>query len=203
MKKSAGCPRNWASQCRRWHDVPAGPGARADPRRAARRTECRRMDRAAVRTVSPAGPMWWMASFATPIESISNRLGLSSPQPECSYAMAQRDYYEILGVSRSASTDELRRLSAAWRANIIPTSTRCSAEETKKRSMKLMRCFPIPKSGLLMTVTARRRAGRWQDKFHQHDFSDIFEGLFGFGRRRRSPRSPPRRGPELRGAVVL
>ena len=36
--------------------------------------------------------------------------------------MAKQDYYEVLGVKRDAKPEEIKRLIAGWRANIIRTS---------------------------------------------------------------------------------
>ena len=48
--------------------------------------------------------------------------------------VAKRDYYEVLGVERSADDQSLRAPTESWRSNIIPTAIRTITK--RKRSSK-------------------------------------------------------------------
>jgi len=125
--------------------------------------------------------------------------------------MAQRDYYEILGVPRNASSDDLkssfRRLARQYHPDVNDAS---DAEERFKE---------INEAYAVLSDTERRAA---YDRFGHagvrgagggvdftvdfSDFADIFSDLFGFGGFGRSStrmRNAPRRGADLQYRLDL
>lgn len=125
--------------------------------------------------------------------------------------MAQRDYYEILGVPRNASNDDLkaafRRLARQYHPDV---NNEPDAEERFKE---------INEAYAVLSDSDRRAA---YDRFGHagvrgaggapdftvdfSDFADIFGDLFGFGgfgRTSRRSRNVPRRGADLSNRVDL
>lgn len=126
--------------------------------------------------------------------------------------MAQRDYYEILGVSRGASNDEIksafRQLARKYHPDV---NKEADAEERFKE---------INEAYLVLSDADKRAAydrfghagvnglgGAGAPDFTNIDFSDIFEEFFGFGgggsRGGRRARNTPRRGGDLNQTVTL
>ncbi len=121
--------------------------------------------------------------------------------------MSERDYYEILGVSRNASEDELksafRKLARQYHPDV---NKEPDAEEKFKEINEAY--------GVLSDADKRARYDRFgkaglgnMGGFHDYtaDFGDIFEelfGQFGFSTGRASRRSP-RRGRDLQMQVKL
>lgn len=121
--------------------------------------------------------------------------------------MAQRDYYEVLGVNRSAAPDEVKSAFRQMARKLHPdVNKEPDAEERFKE---------INEAYAVLSDTEKRAAyDRYghaglngmpgaQD-FNSMDFSDIFEEFFGFGggSRRRS-RNAPRRGADLNLTISL
>lgn len=121
--------------------------------------------------------------------------------------MSNRDYYEILGVPRNASPEEIkasfRRLARQYHPDVNKED---GAEEKFKEINEAY--------GVLSDAEKRARYDRYGKEglgnmggFHDYtvDFNDIFEeifGGFGFSTGRRS-RNAPRRGRDLQMAVTL
>src|SRR5512141_1439472 len=121
--------------------------------------------------------------------------------------MSNRDYYEILGVGRNASDEEIkaafRKLARQYHPDV---SKEPDAEEKFKEINEAY--------GVLSDSEKRGRYDRFGKEglggmggFHDYttDFADIFEELFGgfgFNTGRRSRRSP-RRGQDLQMQVTL
>jgi len=121
--------------------------------------------------------------------------------------MSNRDYYEVLGVSREASLDEIkqafRKLARQYHPDV---SQEPNAEEKFKEINEAY--------GVLSDQDKRARYDRFGKSglgdmggMHDYtvDFSDIFEelfGAFGMGGGRRSRRAP-RRGQDLQMKVNL
>jgi molecular chaperone DnaJ len=122
--------------------------------------------------------------------------------------MAKRDYYEVLGISKGASTDEIkaafRKLARQYHPDVNKED---GAEEQFKEINEAY--------GVLSDADKRARYDRFghaglgdmggMPDFATMDFGDIFEeilGGFGFSTGRRSRRSP-RRGRDLQMAVSL
>ena len=121
--------------------------------------------------------------------------------------MSNRDYYEILGIARNASDDEIkaafRKLARQYHPDV---SKEADAEERFKEINEAY--------GVLSDADKRARYDRFGKEglgntggFHDYtaDFGDIFEelfGQFGFSTGRRS-RSSPRRGRDLQMQVTL
>jgi molecular chaperone DnaJ len=122
--------------------------------------------------------------------------------------MSKRDYYDVLGVPRGASTDEIK---AAFRKLARQYHPDVSQEEGAEEKFKEIN----EAYGVLSDADKRARYDRYghaglgdmggMPDFATMDFGDIFEeilGGFGFSTGRRSRRSP-RRGRDLQMAVTL
>ncbi len=122
--------------------------------------------------------------------------------------MAQRDYYEVLGVAKSANADELkaafRKLARQYHPDVNEAA---DAEEKFKEINEAYAVLSDPEKRAAYDRYGHaglNGMGGMPD-FTSMDFSDIFEGLFGFGvggGGRRS-RNSPRRGADLTYPVTL
>jgi molecular chaperone DnaJ len=121
--------------------------------------------------------------------------------------MSNRDYYEILGIGRSASNDEIK---AAFRKLARQYHPDVNKEDgAEERFKEINEAY-----GVLSDAEKRARYDRFGKEglgnmggFRDYtvDFSDIFEelfGNFGFSTGRRS-RNSPRRGRDLQMQVTL
>jgi len=122
--------------------------------------------------------------------------------------MSNRDYYEVLGVGRSASEDEIkgafRKLARQYHPDV---NKEADAEEKFKEINEAY--------GVLSDQDKRARYDRFGKEglgnmggFHDYtmDFGDLFEeifGQFGFSTGRRGGRKAPRRGRDLQMEVAL
>jgi len=123
--------------------------------------------------------------------------------------MAKRDYYEILGVSRNATQDEIkqayRRLAKKYHPDLNPKN-RKEAEEKFKEISEAYEVLMDPEKKRLydqfghegVSQTFRRGGFTWEDFTHFADLEDILGEFFGgsifgdlFGTR---PRRRSRRG---------
>jgi len=125
--------------------------------------------------------------------------------------MAQRDYYEVLGVSRSATQDELkaafRRLAREYHPDVNDSS------DAEERFKEINEAFAV--------LSDEQRRGAYDRYGHEgvrgpngmpnftvdfSDFADIFGDLFGFGgfgRTSQRTRYAPRRGADLQYRLDL
>lgn len=123
--------------------------------------------------------------------------------------MAQRDYYEVLGVQRTASADELKSAFRNLARQYHPDVNKSPDAEEKFKE--------INEAYAVLSDSEKRAAydryghaglngmGGMPD-FSTMDFSDIFEELFGFGMGgggRARARNTPRRGADLNQQLVL
>jgi len=124
--------------------------------------------------------------------------------------MAQHDYYEILGVSRGASTEEVKSAFRQLARKYHPDVNK--AADAEERFKEINEAFAV------LSDTEKRATydrfghaglngmgGGGAPDFSTIDFSDIFEEFFGFGggSNRRRSRSNPRRGADLNQVVTL
>ncbi len=121
--------------------------------------------------------------------------------------MSNRDYYDVLGVARNASDDEIRSAFRKLARQYHPDINKEPDAEEKFKEIN-------EAYGVLSDSDKRSRYDRFGKEglgnmggFHDYtvDFNDIFEDLlsgFGFSTGRRSRRSP-RRGRDLQMAVRL
>jgi molecular chaperone DnaJ len=126
--------------------------------------------------------------------------------------MSNRDYYEVLGVGRNASDDEIK---AAFRKLARQYHPDVSKEEHAEEKFKEIN----EAYGVLSDSDKRARYDRYGKeglggmgggyRDYSADFTDIFEeilggfGGFGFSSGRRQPRNSPRRGRDLQMQVTL
>lgn len=123
--------------------------------------------------------------------------------------MAKRDYYEVLGVNRNASEDELKSAFRSLARQFHPdVSNDPNAEEKFKE---------INEAYAVLSDQEKRAAydryghagvnTQGMPDFTNIDLSDILEGIFGFGgfggMGGRRSRNAPRRGADLSGRVKL
>src|SRR5512141_1251454 len=122
--------------------------------------------------------------------------------------MSNRDYYEILGVGRNASDDEIkasfRKLARQYHPDVSKES---DAEEKFKEINEAYGVLSDSEKRTRYDRFGKEGLGNMGGGFHDYtaDFSDIFEELFGgfgFSTRGRSRRSP-RRGHDLQMQVTL
>ena len=122
--------------------------------------------------------------------------------------MAKRDYYEVLGLSKGASSDEIKAAFRKLARQYHPDVNKDTDAEEKFKEIN-------EAYGVLSDPDKRARYDRFghsglgdlggMPDFATMDFSDIFEeilGGFGFSTGRQSRRSP-RRGRDLQMAVTL
>jgi len=125
--------------------------------------------------------------------------------------MTQRDYYEILGVSRNASQDELksafRRLARQYHPDVN------NSPDAEERFKEINEAYAVLSDSEKRAAYDRfghagvRGPGGGPDiNVDFSDFADIFGDLFGFGgfgRSSRRARNAPRRGGDLQYRVDL
>ncbi len=122
----------------------------------------------------------------------------------------KRDYYEILGVSRNATDDELKSSYRKLALKYHPDRNHgdADAEEKFKEAAEAYEVLRDPQKRALydqyghagLEGTGFSGFGGFEDIFSS--FGDIFEDFFGFGNRRRS-RSRVQRGADLRYDLTL
>ncbi len=124
--------------------------------------------------------------------------------------MTQRDYYEILGVPRNASSDDLkgafRRLARQYHPDVN------KASDSEERFKEINEAYAVLSDDDKRAAYDRfghagvRGAGGAPDFSVDFDFADIFGDLFGFGGFGRSAtraRNAPRRGADLQYRLDL
>ena len=125
--------------------------------------------------------------------------------------MTDRDYYEILGVSRTASKDDLkqsfRRLARQYHPDVN------NAPDAEERFKELNEAYAVLSDDEKRAAYDRfghagvRGAGGMPDfTVDFSDFADIFGDFFGFGgfgRSSRRSRNVPRRGADLKQRIDL
>jgi len=124
--------------------------------------------------------------------------------------MAQRDYYEILGVQRGASVDEIksafRQLARKYHPDV---NKETDAEERFKEINEAYAVLSDPDKRATYDrfghAGINGMGGAGAPDFSTIDFSDIFEEFFGFGggSRSRRARNSPRRGADLNLTTTL
>lgn len=124
--------------------------------------------------------------------------------------MAQRDYYEVLGVARTATPDDLksafRRLARQYHPDV---NKEADAEERFKEINEAYAILSEPDQRAAYDRFGHagvRNAGQGGYSVDFNDFADIFGDLFGFGGFGRSAtrsRNAPRRGADLQYRMDL
>jgi molecular chaperone DnaJ len=130
--------------------------------------------------------------------------------------MAKRDYYEVLGVEKNASVDDLKRAYRRMAMKYHPDKN----PDDKEAESKFKECAEAYE--VLSDANKRQRYDQFgheglrgsgmhdfsrmnvEDIFSMFGFDDFFGGIFGGGRGRRSARrAGPSRGYDLETAVEL
>lgn len=120
--------------------------------------------------------------------------------------MASRDYYEVLGVNRNASADEIKSAFRNLARQYHPDVNK--AADAEERFKEINEAYAV-----LSDSDKRAAYDRYGQAglngmggapdFTTVDFSDIFEEFFGFGGGSSRRRNAPRRGADLSYAVSL
>jgi molecular chaperone DnaJ len=130
--------------------------------------------------------------------------------------MAKRDYYEVLGVGKDASADDIkrayRRMAMKYHPDKNPDDKQAEAKfkecaeayEVLSDSSKRQRYDQFGHEGLRGSGMHDFSRMNVEDIFSMFGFDDFFGGIFGGGRGRRSARrAGPARGYDLETAVEL
>ena len=122
--------------------------------------------------------------------------------------MTDRDYYEILGVPRSASSDDLKQAFRKLARQYHPDVN--SAKDAEERFKEINEAYAVLSDEEKRAAFDRfghagvRGAGGVPDfSVDFSDFADIFGEFFGFGRGTRQARNTPRRGSDLQYRLDL
>jgi molecular chaperone DnaJ len=128
--------------------------------------------------------------------------------------MAKRDYYEVLGVGKNASADDIkrsyRRMAMKYHPDKNPGDKKAEANfkecaeayEVLSDAEKRRRYDQFGHEGLRGAGMHDFSRMNVEDIFSMFGFDDFFSGIFG-GRRRSSRRAGPTRGYDLETAVEL
>jgi len=128
--------------------------------------------------------------------------------------MAKRDYYEVLGVGKNASADEIkrsyRRMAMKYHPDKNPGDKKAEANfkecaeayEVLSDAEKRRRYDQFGHEGLRGAGMHDFSRMNVEDIFSMFGFEDFFSGIFG-GHRRSSRRAGPTRGYDLETAVEL
>ena len=121
--------------------------------------------------------------------------------------MTDRDYYEVLGVGRSASNEEIkkafRRLAREYHPDVN------NSPDSEERFKEINEAYAVLSDSEKRAAYDRfghagvRGTGGVNVDFDFPDFADIFGEFFGFGRTSRRARNVPRRGADLQYRVDL
>ena len=127
--------------------------------------------------------------------------------------MAQRDYYEVLGIGREADAGQIKKATANSPFNITPTAT--IVKKLREKFKEASEAYEVLSDDSKRQVYDRyghdglRNQGfsgfsgaGVEDIFSS--FGDIFGDLFGMGGgRRRGRRGGPQRGSDMRVDVIV
>ncbi len=124
--------------------------------------------------------------------------------------MTQRDYYEVLGVPRSASNDDLKAAFRKLARQFHPDVNK--SHDAEERFKEINEAYAVLSDPEKRSAYDRfghagvRGPGGAPDFTVDFDFADIFGDLFGFGGFGRSSaraRNAPRRGADLQYRLEL
>lgn len=126
--------------------------------------------------------------------------------------MAKRDYYEVLGVSKSADGDEIKKAYRKLAKKYHPdVSTEKDAEEKFKEVQEAYEVLSDPQKksqydqfGHAASNGGFGQGGFGGEGFGDFDFGDIFSSFFGGGAQRQSrSRTAPRKGSDIRRVMNI
>ncbi len=129
--------------------------------------------------------------------------------------MAKRDYYEVLGINKGSSDDEIKRAYRRMAMKYHPDKNQgdkeaeakfkecAEAYEVLSDTEKRQRYDQFGHEGLRGSGMHDFSRMNVEDIFSMFGFDDFFSGIFGGGQRRSSRRGGPARGYDLETGVEL